>query len=123
MLCNALTSIGVTSIEQDVIFRMVSAVLSLGNIDFHGEDTISEGEVAVIDESYTVDIAAQLLGVRKEALENILLNRSYSVVTEKDINSVSSSGNQSNTTQYVIKRDVVQANYVRDSISKALYQV
>ncbi len=127
MLCNALTSIGVASAEQDILFRLVSAVLSLWNIDFQGEETVSEGEVAVIDESYTVDLAAQLLGVKRDALDYILLNRSLSVVSEKDINAANSSITedriQSGRAQYVIKRDVVQASYARDSMAKSLYEV
>lgn len=113
-----------THAEQDVIFRVVSAVLSLGNIDFHGEDTISDGEVAAIDESYTVDLAASLLGVRRENLEFVLLHRNLNVVSEKnDVppetpNSVS----MKRGSKYVIKRDVVMASYARDSMAKTVYQ-
>lgn len=122
-LCNALLSIGVSQAEQDIIFRIVSAVLSLGNIDFHGEDNISEGEVAVIDESYTIDLAASLLGVRRENLEFVLLHRNLNVVSE-GVEAAEPGGRlKKRGSKYVIRRDVTMASYARDSIAKTMYQV
>lgn len=140
ILCKCLTSVGVSHSEQDIIFRLISAVLSLGNVDFQSQETASEGAVAAVDESYTVDLAAELLGVKRDALEFILLNRRLSVIAESDGNSAAppegSSGVRASIyvpqtenvsrrrhSQYNIRRDVVQANYARDSMAKTIYQV
>ena len=134
-LCKCLTSVGITHSEQDMVFRLISAVLSLGNVDFRSQDTASEGAVAVVDESYTVDLAAELLGVKREGLEFILLNRRLSVIADSGDVSADQTGpaTQPNVrasvyvprrhSQYNIRRDVVQANYARDSMAKTIYQV
>ena len=120
-LCNCLLSVGVSAAEQDIIFRVISSILSLGNIDFHGVDSVAEGEVAAIDEPYTVSIAAELLGVKAASLENVLLSRQLTVASELELNPGTEA--KKGTDQYSIKRDVVQANYARDSMAKSIYQV
>lgn len=140
ILCKCMTSVGVSHSEQDMIFRLISAVLSLGNVDFQSQDTASEGAVAAVDESYTVDLAAELLGVKRDGLEFILLNRRLSILADNDQAAAAPSDapatnvrasiyapqpeavSRRRHSQYNIRRDVVQANYARDSMAKTIYQ-
>ena len=51
------------SVEQDCVFKTISAILSLGNAEF--KDVLDEAghEVVTIAETYIVDRVAELLGI------------------------------------------------------------
>ena len=69
-------------------------------------DDSSEEDITVVEESYTVTIAAELLGVSREALEHILLSKA-----------ATDDGDLSVT----VKRSTAQSAFIRDSIAANLY--
>ena len=109
-LCTALSSVGITLPDQDSIFRVLSAVLALGNIEFRGDDS-SDEDITVVEESYTVTIAAELLGVEREALENILLTRT-----------VTDSVSGEDVSHHTVRLTSIQATSARDTIAKNIYK-
>jgi myosin heavy subunit len=115
LLCQAMAAIGITATELDVIFRVLSAILALGNIEFK-ENEAEEGQIASITETYTVTHAAELLGVARESLEHLLLNRT---INEDSNSSIS----ETKESRVVLQRTFYQANSARDSVAKTLYQV
>jgi myosin heavy subunit len=52
----------VSSVEQDCIFRTLSAILSLGNAEFIDVTDENGSECAVIAENYLIARVAELLG-------------------------------------------------------------
>jgi myosin heavy subunit len=48
--------------EYDVLFRVVSSILHLGNISFYGVDA-EGGEAAKVQNVHTLELAAEMLGV------------------------------------------------------------
>jgi myosin heavy subunit len=51
-------------VEQDCLFRTLSAILTLGNAEFEESPDDSGHECAYITESYIADRVAELLGMR-----------------------------------------------------------
>lgn len=147
-LREALFSVGITNADQDCVFRTISAILSLGNVEFVEADTEHEeksqqdkdhlevfGEppppspspsskshlqdaAAQVDQPYVVEHVSELLGVPKEALQQILLEHFI------DMSALQSSGKFNNTEGGGIQcpRSVPQALYARDAMAKAIYQ-
>jgi myosin heavy subunit len=96
-----------TSTEMNYIFRIISAILYLGNITFVEEST-QNNIIAKIDEDKKEDFinAATFLGIENQVLAEILTKKKLNIKGEG-----------------IIKKElnVEQAYNSRDAISKALY--
>jgi myosin heavy subunit len=108
-LTSGLLSVGINMVQQDLIFRVLSAILLLGNITFEPVEGPS-GETAEIETPKVIARVAELLGVRKQSVESILKSRSLDMA---------SSGGR--TSSYRIPLDVQQACYARDAVAKTIY--
>ncbi|KAF1975206.1 hypothetical protein BU23DRAFT_459195 [Bimuria novae-zelandiae CBS 107.79] len=103
---NAMNVIGLSQDEQDSIFRMLSAILWLGNVTFREDD---KGETVIVDQS-VVDFVAYLLEVESAHVNKALTTR----VVE-----TSRGGRRGSV--YDVPLNPAQAGAVRDALSKAIY--
>lgn len=103
---NAMKIIGMTQAEQDNLFRVLAAILWLGNITFAEND---EGNAAITDQS-VVDFVAYLLEVDAAHVNKALTLRV--VETQRG-------GRRGSV--YDVPLNPAQATAVRDALSKALY--
>ncbi|RMJ14138.1 Myosin-1 [Fusarium kuroshium] len=99
---NAMKIIGLSQPEQDEIFRMLAAILWIGNIQFQEDQG---GYAEVIDRS-VVDFAAYLMEVTPEQLINAITIR---ILTPRNGEVIESPANPS------------QALATRDALAKAIY--
>ncbi|TVY33510.1 Myosin [Lachnellula occidentalis] len=99
---NAMKVIGLTQPEQDEIFRMLSAILWTGNIQFKEDD---DGNAAVVDQS-VVDFLAYLLEVDPQQIIKAITIR---VLTPRSGEIIESPANPP------------QAIATRDALAKAIY--
>lgn len=103
---NAMRVIGLSQEEQDNIFRMLSVVLWLGNIQFVEDE---QGNGAISDSSVT-DFVAYLLEVDGAAVHKALTIRMVETGRGGRRGSV-----------YEVPLNVTQATAVRDALGKAIY--
>ena len=103
---NAMKVIGLAQAEQDEIFRVISAILWIGNITFQEDDS---GNAAIIDQS-VVDFVAYLLEVESAHVNKALTLRIVETARGGRRGSV-----------YEVPLNPTQATAVRDALSKALY--
>ncbi|KAL2837065.1 P-loop containing nucleoside triphosphate hydrolase protein [Aspergillus pseudoustus] len=103
---NAMTVIGMSEAEQDNVFRMLAAILWLGNVQF-GED--DSGNAAITDQS-VVDFVAYLLEVDSAQVNQALTIRMMET---------SRGGRRGSV--YEVPLNTVQAVAVRDALAKAIY--
>ncbi|KAI9680100.1 MAG: class II myosin [Caeruleum heppii] len=103
---NAMKVIGLSQAEQDDIFRMLAAVLWIGNVEF-GED--KDGNAAISGTDTTAFIA-YLLEVAPDQLIKALTQR---------IVETSRGGRRGSV--YEVPLNPTQATAVRDALSKAIY--
>ncbi|EON64246.1 PLK protein kinase [Coniosporium apollinis CBS 100218] len=103
---NAMNIIGLAQSEQDNIFRMLAAVLWLGNITFTEDD---QGNAAIMDQSI-VDFVAYLLEVDSAHVNKALTQR---------VMETSRGGRRGSV--YDVPLNPAQATSVRDALSKAIY--
>lgn len=103
---NAMNVIGLAQAEQDNIFRMLAAILWIGNISFVEDE---EGNAAIRDEGVTTFVA-YLLEVNAEILKKS--------ITERIIET--SHGMRRGST-YHVPLNIVQATAVRDALAKGIY--
>jgi len=102
----AMQIIGLLQQEQDQIFRMLSTILWLGNIQFFEDDS---GNGAIVDASVT-DFVAYLLEVDGAAVNKALTLR---------IMETSRGGRRGSV--YEVPLNPAQASSVRDALAKAIY--
>lgn len=102
----AMNVIGLPQEEQDQIFRMLAAILWIGNISFEENE---EGNAQVRDTSVT-DFVAYLLQVDAQILIKALVERTMETSHGMKRGSV-----------YHVPLNVVQANAVRDALAKGIY--
>ncbi|KAL9081725.1 MAG: hypothetical protein Q9159_007102, partial [Coniocarpon cinnabarinum] len=102
----AMQTIGIPQSEQDDIFRMLSAVLWLGNVTFREDD---QGNAAIADQS-VIDFVAYLLEVQSADVHKALTIR---------IMETSRGGRRGSV--YEVPLNPTQATAVRDALSKAIY--
>lgn len=102
----AMMTIGIDESEQDEIFRILSAILWIGNISFAENE---EGNATVQDTSVT-DFVAYLLQVNSETLINSITERIMETNHGMRRGSV-----------YNVPLNIVQATAVRDALAKGLY--
>jgi myosin-1 len=103
---NAMKVIGLTQAEQDNIFRMISAILWLGNVSFIEDDS---GNAAIADQS-VIDFAAYLLEVDAAHVNKALTIR---------IMETSRGGRRGSV--YDVPLNPAQATSVRDALAKGIY--
>lgn len=72
---NAMDVVGINQDEQDAIFRVVAAILHLGNIDFIKGKDIDSSKLKDEKSHYHLQTAAELLMCDKKALEDSLCKR------------------------------------------------
>lgn len=98
--------IGIPQAEQDNIFRMLAAILWLGNVTFTEDDS---GNSSIVDQS-VVDFVAYLLEVDSAAVNKALVTR---------VMETSRGGRRGSI--YDVPLNPAQAGSVRDALSKAIY--
>ncbi|GME34038.1 uncharacterized protein K452DRAFT_294428 [Neofusicoccum parvum] len=103
---NAMNIIGMTQPEQDNVFRMLSAILWLGNVTFVEND---EGNAAISDQS-VVDFVAYLLEVDAAHVNKALTQR---------VMETSRGGRRGSV--YDVPLNRAQAAAVRDALAKTIY--
>lgn len=99
---NAMKTIGLKQSEQDEIFRMLAAVLWIGNIQFNEDDS---GYAIVADQS-VVDFVAYLMEVSPQQLVHAITIR---ILTPRSGEVIESPANSA------------QATATRDALAKAIY--
>lgn len=102
----AMQTIGLQQQEQDNIFRMLAAILWIGNISFVEDES---GNAAIRDDSVT-KFVAYLLDVNDEILNKSLVERVMQT----------SHGMRRGST-YHVPLNIVQATSVRDALAKGIY--
>lgn len=102
----AMQTIGLQQEEQDNIFRMLAAILWIGNVSFVEDES---GNAAIRDESVT-KFVAYLLDVNDEILKKSLVERVMQT----------SHGMRRGST-YHVPLNIVQATSVRDALAKGIY--
>lgn len=103
----AMEIIGLNQNEQDQIFRLLSAILWIGNIEFSEN---SEGNAAIRDASIP-NFVAYLLEVNAADIEKAL--------TERIVETSRGIGRRGSV--YEVPLNPVQARAVRDALAKAIY--
>eukprot|EP01132_Coremiostelium_polycephalum_P001010 gene1010-1280_t len=103
---NAMNVIGITQQEQHGIFKLISAILWLGNVEFNEQS----GDKAVVADQSVLDFVAQLLDVPSHFLKTALEFRQMET----------RHGNQRGT-QYNVPLNKTQATAGRDALAKAIY--
>lgn len=103
---DAMNIIGLVQAEQDNIFRMLAAILWLGNVSFAEDDS---GNATIVDQS-VVDFVAYLLEVESAHVNKALTLR----VVE-----TSRGGRRGSI--YDVPLNPAQATSVRDALAKAIY--
>ncbi|RDA87121.1 hypothetical protein CP532_0148 [Ophiocordyceps camponoti-leonardi (nom. inval.)] len=98
----SMNTIGLSQSEQDEIFRMLAAILWIGNIQFQEDDG---GYAAVADQS-VVDFVAYLLEVTPQQVIHAITIR---ILTPRNGEVIESPGNPA------------QASATRDALAKAIY--
>ncbi|KAI5289215.1 class II myosin [Ascosphaera acerosa] len=102
----AMQIIGLPKDEQDNIFRMLAAILWLGNMQFREDE---EGNAAITDQSI-VDFVAYLLEVQPAQVSKAMTQRIMETSRGMRRGSV-----------YEVPLNVTQALAVRDALAKAIY--
>ncbi|TXG55731.1 hypothetical protein EZV62_017044 [Acer yangbiense] len=72
---NAMDIVGISQEEQDAIFRVVAAILHLGNIDFTKGKEVDSSKLKDEKSHYHLQTAAELLMCDEKALEDSLCKR------------------------------------------------
>ncbi|KAK4705503.1 myosin V, partial [Phenoliferia sp. Uapishka_3] len=97
----ALSVVGITIERQWQIFKLLAALLHLGNLDIKATRT----EALLDDEDRSLGLATQLLGIDKAEFKKWLLKKQIVTKTDKIVSSLSAP----------------QANIVKDSVAKYIY--
>ncbi|KAL4916628.1 myosin-1 [Aspergillus aurantiobrunneus] len=103
---NAMSVIGMSEAEQDNVFRMLAAILWIGNVQFAEDDS---GNAAITDQS-VVNFVAYLLEVDAGQVNQALTIRMMET---------SRGGRRGSV--YEVPLNTTQALAVRDALSKAIY--
>eukprot|EP01114_Cavostelium_apophysatum_P015638 TRINITY_DN4304_c0_g1_i2.p1 TRINITY_DN4304_c0_g1~~TRINITY_DN4304_c0_g1_i2.p1 ORF type:complete len:821 (-),score=179.67 TRINITY_DN4304_c0_g1_i2:123-2585(-) len=101
---HAMKTIGISPEMQDQIFKILSGILALGNIEFKAA---AKDSAQVADKS-VLSVCAYLFGVEEKSLEQALLSRTIT-------------SGSSRTSTYAVPQNVEQAVYARDALAKGIY--
>lgn len=102
---DAMTIIGLNKDEQYDIFRLVSAILWIGNIDFS-----ESGERASVSDMAVVEFVSGLLGIPATFLKTAL-----------EIREMETKHGMARGTTYKVPLNKIQASATRDALAKAIY--
>eukprot|EP01095_Lingulamoeba_sp_RSL-Kostka_P006267 TRINITY_DN195_c0_g1_i1.p1 TRINITY_DN195_c0_g1~~TRINITY_DN195_c0_g1_i1.p1 ORF type:complete len:1110 (+),score=492.52 TRINITY_DN195_c0_g1_i1:3702-7031(+) len=102
---NAMNVIGITADEQYDIFRLLSSILWLGNVDF-----TENNERAEVADMAVLEFVASLLGVPASFLKTAL-----------EIREMETKHGMARGTTYKVPLNYVQACSTRDALAKAIY--
>nr|XP_051680586.1 unconventional myosin-Id isoform X2 [Oryctolagus cuniculus] len=101
VVADAMKVIGFQAEEVQTVYRILAAILHLGNLKF-----VVDGDTTLIENGQVVSIIAELLSTKTDAVEKALLYRT--VATGRDI---------------IDKQHTEQeASYGRDAFAKAIYE-
>ncbi|XP_045061642.1 unconventional myosin-Ie-like [Coregonus clupeaformis] len=100
----AMSVVGLSVDEQDMVLQIVAGILHLGNIAFR-----EEGNYAVVESEDFLAFPAYLLGISQEGLKNKLTSR------------IMDSKWGGKTESIAVTLNTEQASFTRDALSKALY--
>lgn len=81
-LCENMKSLGIGSRTQSQIYKILAAILHLGNLIFFKDTNIETGSPCAIQNSETLDIVAELLDIGSTRLKNSLIYMSKLVGRE-----------------------------------------
>ena len=82
-LCQALQQLGFHSSEQKHLFKLLAAVLHLGNVIIQTDTESGSGEGSYIDsQEMDIDLVASLLGIERDELCKWLCNKKIKAVHE-----------------------------------------
>uniref|UniRef100_A0A8C7ZD61 Unconventional myosin-VI n=1 Tax=Oryzias sinensis TaxID=183150 RepID=A0A8C7ZD61_9TELE len=109
-MCVAMKKIGLDDTEKLDLFRVVSGVLHLGNIDFEETGSSSGGCIIKNHSDQTLEYCADLLGLDKDDLRVSLTTR---------VMLTTAGGAKGTVIKVPLK--VEQANNARDALAKAVY--
>ncbi|RCN30954.1 hypothetical protein ANCCAN_23273 [Ancylostoma caninum] len=104
-LRRAMSSVGFNANTQSTMFSLISAVLLMGNISYISRHAYHSDENAYIENEEVVDLVAQLLNIRTEALMQALTMKRHVMKAETVITRFS----------------VSEAINTRDAMAKCLY--
>ncbi|CAN0886361.1 XI-E [Linum grandiflorum] len=101
----AMNIVGISEVEQEAIFRIVAAILHLGNIDFGNDGEVESSVLKDEDSKFHLQMTAELLRCDPQSLEDALCKRK--MITPDD----------------VIKKslDAGAATISRDGLAKTIY--
>lgn len=97
----ALSVVGITIERQWQIFKLLAALLHIGNIDI----TASRTDALLSDDDPALLLASELLGIDSKQFKKWLIKKAINTKTDKIISSLSAA----------------QAGIVRDSVAKFIY--
>uniref|UniRef100_A0A673ZMP4 Osteoclast-stimulating factor 1 n=1 Tax=Salmo trutta TaxID=8032 RepID=A0A673ZMP4_SALTR len=100
----AMSVVGLSVDDQDMVLQIVAGILHLGNIAFR-----EEGNYAVVESEDFLAFPAYLLGISQEGLKNKLTSR------------IMDSKWGGKTESIAVTLNTEQASFTRDALSKALY--
>ncbi|KAK3069209.1 class II myosin, partial [Teratosphaeriaceae sp. CCFEE 6253] len=103
---NAMSVIGMTKAEQDNIFRMLAAILWIGNVSYAEDE---QGNAAIVDQS-VVDFASYLLEVDAASVNKALT-----------IRIIETSRGMRRGSVYDSPMNIAQASAARDTLAKTIY--
>nr|CCA15693.1 myosinlike protein putative [Albugo laibachii Nc14] len=103
-LVSAMTTVNIDQHLQKEIWKILAAVLHLGNIQLQSAET-SEGESAEVADTVSVETCAELLGMDTYNLSRVITEREIATRDEK----------------FTIKRSVKEGGQIRDAIAKMIY--
>ncbi|EFA79585.1 myosin IA heavy chain [Heterostelium album PN500] len=104
----AMKVVGINEDEQKQIFKLLSAIMLIGNISFNPDNSGKTPGSTAADRQLISTIAA-LMGVENDLLEQALISR---VIT---------TGQGARVSSYRVPQSVEQALYARDAFAKAIY--
>eukprot|EP01119_Soliformovum_irregulare_P003560 TRINITY_DN1423_c0_g1_i1.p1 TRINITY_DN1423_c0_g1~~TRINITY_DN1423_c0_g1_i1.p1 ORF type:complete len:1011 (-),score=356.36 TRINITY_DN1423_c0_g1_i1:277-3309(-) len=106
-----LNSLGFGNNEKNTMWKIISAILHLGNVKFKDDATARTGQTKVeAANPQEVDVVAKLLQVDARALKNALVSRSISTGVGKRGSVIS------------VPLDQGQALFTRDALAKSIYE-
>ncbi|KIH64250.1 myosin head [Ancylostoma duodenale] len=108
-LRRAMSSVGFNANTQSTMFSLISAVLLMGNISYISRHAYHSDENAYIENEEVVDLVAQLLNIRTEALMQALTMKRHVMKAETVI------------TRFSVSEGEFQAINTRDAMAKCLY--
>lgn len=97
----ALSTVGITIERQWQIFKVLAALLHLGNIQI----TASRSDAVLADDDRSLGFATKLLGIDKAEFQKWILKKQIITRTDKIVSNLSAA----------------QANIVKDSVAKFIY--